>query len=112
MDAKNTKLYFQELTNKIGRYPQGFRHYESYANYKFIEKDATIQDYMQEMNRQCEFDEFLRIVREAAIEEMETPKFQHKVKDNYERSDGIKPIDLIESQMFEAEARAIYEAKV
>lgn len=28
---------------------------------------------MQVMNAQCEFDDFLRIVREAAIQEVESP---------------------------------------
>lgn len=67
---------------------------------------------MQEMNRQCEFDEFLRIVREAAVEEMDTPKFQHKYLEGFVRPYGMQPIDIIESQMFEAKARSIYENKV
>lgn len=67
---------------------------------------------MQVMNRQCEFDEFLRIVREAAVEEMETPKFQHKYLDDVERPGKPQLIEIVESQLFEAEARNIYEEKV
>lgn len=39
------------MQDNIGRYPVGFRHYESFANYKLVHQDADVQDYIHEMNR-------------------------------------------------------------
>jgi hypothetical protein len=47
----------------IGKFPNGFRHYESFANYKLVNPEAEIQDYISEVNRQVEFDEFMAIMR-------------------------------------------------
>jgi hypothetical protein len=33
LDEKNMRIYLDDLHNSIGRYPHGFRHYESFANY-------------------------------------------------------------------------------
>lgn len=63
-------MYEQE---RIGRYPQGFRHFENFANYSQFKKDATIQEYMETMNRPCEFAEYLQIMRQHLKEESESP---------------------------------------
>lgn len=47
----------------IGRYPQGFRHYENYVNYRTVFPDATIEEYMKDMNRECTYAEFLNIMK-------------------------------------------------
>ena len=72
-------MYQQE---RIGRYPHGFRHFENFANYSQVKKDATIQEYMETMNRPCEFSEYLAIIRQHLIEESEEPlnKFETKRK--------------------------------
>jgi hypothetical protein len=63
LDEKNSRQFYKDIEMNIGRYPHGFRHYESFVNYKYVNPDATIHDYMNEMNRQVEFDEFLSIMR-------------------------------------------------
>jgi hypothetical protein len=50
MDEKNERIYLESVTQSIGRYPLGFRHYENFVNYKMVVKDATVQDYITEMN--------------------------------------------------------------
>lgn len=42
--------YLDEIDRNIGRYPEGFRHYENYENYRSVYPDATIQDYHNESN--------------------------------------------------------------
>lgn len=59
----------------VGRYPHGFRQYENYVNYRFLNPDATIDDYMSEMNRQVEFEEFLAIMRASNAQDMEDPEW-------------------------------------
>jgi len=51
------------LFNSVGRYPHGYTLYENYASYSQVRRDATIGDYMKEMNRPCELHEFMAIVR-------------------------------------------------
>jgi len=46
------------------RYPPGWRQYENFNNYSYVKRDATIEEYMSEMNRQVRFDEFISIMTE------------------------------------------------
>ena len=64
LDQENWEKMHDYAHSRLGRYPHGFRHFENYANYSQVKKDATIQEYMQEMNRQCEFNEFVAIQRQ------------------------------------------------
>lgn len=61
LDAPNAKKRSKYIHERIGRYPMGFRHFENFANYSQEKKDATIQDYIEEMYRPCEFADFLTI---------------------------------------------------
>lgn len=71
------KKFFKQIDDSIGRYPHGWRHMENYVNYKAINKEATMEEYTAEMNRQVEFEEFLSILRTATVEEANSPMFRH-----------------------------------
>ena len=73
-------MYQKSKKDKFGRYPVGFRHYESFANYSQTKRDATMQEYMNEMNRPCEFHEYCDIWRAHLIEESQSPEFQHEFR--------------------------------
>ena len=51
----------ESLLERYQRYPHGYRKYENYANYSIYHPEATIKEYMETMNRQTEFHEFLDI---------------------------------------------------
>lgn len=83
------------------RYPQGFRHFENYANYSYVHKEATIEDYMKEMNRPCDFTEFLSIQTEHLRQQLETPegrilmrKFLDKLFGEQEINSDEDPSDI------------------
>ena len=63
LDKDSLDAFFKQMEQGIGKFPNGFRHYESFANYKLVNPDAEIQDYISEVNRQVEFDEFMAIMR-------------------------------------------------
>jgi hypothetical protein len=63
------------MEDGIGKFPNGFRHYESFTNYKLVNPDADIEEYINEVNRQVEFDEFIAIMRQATIEETQTSEW-------------------------------------
>ena len=60
-------------------YPNGWRHFETFVRYKAINKDSTIEEYMAEINRQVEYEEFLSILKTATVEEGNSPLFKHKM---------------------------------
>lgn len=80
LDQENYDNLHIYAHSRIGRYPHGFRHFENYANYSQVKKNATIQEYMEEMNRQCEFNEFVAIRRQHTIEESRDPTFLHEMR--------------------------------
>ena len=53
----------------IGRYTVGFRHYENYNNYVQKFPDATIEDYVDDMNSEISFDEYLLLSQKHFIYE-------------------------------------------
>jgi hypothetical protein len=63
LDKDNAQRFFKDMDLNLTRYPHGFRHFESFANYKLHKKDAEVQDYIQVMNEQCEFETFLAVQR-------------------------------------------------
>lgn len=50
-DQENYDKMHDYEQSKVGRYAQGFRHYENFANYSQVKQDATIEDYWRDMNR-------------------------------------------------------------
>ena len=42
MDHENYNKMHDYAQSRIGRYPHGFRHFENYANYSQLKKDANI----------------------------------------------------------------------
>lgn len=42
LDKESMDAYFKQMEDGIGKYPNGFRHYESFANYKLVNPDAEI----------------------------------------------------------------------
>lgn len=78
--------------DKIGRYPHGFRHYENFNAYKYVNKDSGIQDYIEEMNKPCEFEEFSLIIKAGMHDEKKTASFAHEFL-NDENDDGKYPIE-------------------
>jgi hypothetical protein len=79
-DQENYDKWHLYQNDKIGRYPYGFRHFENFANYSQAKRDSTIQEYMELMNRPCEFHDYLAIIRSHLIEESNTPEFKHEWK--------------------------------
>ena len=73
LDQKNVIAQHEYDQNNIGRYPHGYRHYENYANYSQVVTDATIEDYMLEMNRQVNYDEYVAIIRKAVLNIADSP---------------------------------------
>ena len=54
--------YYKELDrikSNIGRYPIGFRHYENFQNYVKQYPDRTIDEYVNDINSQISFEEYL-----------------------------------------------------
>ena len=74
LDRENRRKRDNKLINMIGRYPRSFMKYENFANYSQADKNANIQDYMNDMNRACEFHEFMAIVSEHMMEEAAMPE--------------------------------------
>ena len=74
-----------------GRYPVGFRHYENYVNYRTVFPDATIEDYMKDMNRECTFGEFLNIMKSFITQRTRENRYRYKIrKRRHEKGDPIK----------------------
>jgi len=65
---------------QIGRYPVGFRHYENYVNYRNIFPDASIEDYMKDMNRECSFAEFLNVMKAFMTQTTRHNRFRFKFR--------------------------------
>ena len=51
IDDEAVHRYWDEVERSIGRYPDGFRHFENYENYRVVYPDATIQDYHNESKK-------------------------------------------------------------
>jgi len=45
MKLEDYHKYMDRIGEKAGRYPEGYRQYENYASYSFINPDATQADY-------------------------------------------------------------------
>jgi hypothetical protein len=50
---------------------------ETYDNYRFVNPGSSMNDYVEEMNLEIHFDDFLNIMRQAALEESQDPDFIH-----------------------------------
>jgi hypothetical protein len=74
------------LDNNIGRYPLGFRHYENFENYRTVFPDASIEQYHHDLNKQCEYQEFKEINKQAFLYQSKQPyfKFSHKMFEDHE----------------------------
>ena len=73
------------MNANIGRYPYGFRHYESYHDYLSKYPDATMKDYNDDVNSVISFEEFLTI-RQAVLlyEHQYNPLLLSRVADQFE----------------------------
>ena len=108
LDKENLDLFEQQIGESIGRYPRGFRHLENFANYNLVKPESKIADYVQEMNRQIEFEEFLTLMRGAAQEEANSVDF--KFDANMAEDRGDPTIDeMLMSDIFVVEARAKFD---
>ena len=75
-DQRNHDEISHYEQNVLGRYPKGFRHYENYANYSQVHTDATVEEYMDVMNRQVTYSEFVAITRQGIMEHADRPGFK------------------------------------
>ena len=57
LEDEGFKVYAEQFT----RYVPGFRHYENFDSYSIKHPDATIDEYVNEMNREVTFAEYLEI---------------------------------------------------
>lgn len=108
LNEKDAKRFFKEVDDKIGRYPEGWRHYETFVTFKAMHKDATMDDYVQEMNRQVEYEEFLTILKTATVEEANSPLYKHKMS-RVARKKNWKVEDYITTEAFYEQAKHMYE---
>ena len=76
------------------RYPPNYRHYENYNSYSFVHRDATVQDYMEIMNKQVEFADFLAIMIDHVKYCLRTPEGKLKYIKYLERRFGQMSVDL------------------
>jgi hypothetical protein len=42
LDKNSLDAFFKQMEEGIGKFPNGFRHYESFANYKLVNPNAEI----------------------------------------------------------------------
>ena len=84
IDQESHNRYFKNVDSRVARYPEGFRQFENYANYQLRYPGSSIQEYTEHMNSHIEFADFLRLMRQAAIEEIRTDDF---MDENPEESD-------------------------
>ncbi len=45
IDDDEVHRYWDQVERNIGRYPEGFRHYENFESYRIANPNATLQDY-------------------------------------------------------------------
>lgn len=62
-----------EADKNVGRYPRGYRQFESYENYKMFNPGATMQEYHELMNKQIEFDEYFALMKTVFLYYADTP---------------------------------------
>lgn len=48
LDDEDYHAYYDQVEKSIGRYPEGFRHFENYENYRSVRPDSTLEDYHHE----------------------------------------------------------------
>ena len=76
LDKQNKLLEWERQMNAIGKYPPGFRHFENFVNYRVVFPDASIEDYMKEMNREVTYQEFLAIMKSSILEDSKQYRFK------------------------------------
>ena len=64
-DKQNIIRQWERQQENTGKYPEGFRHYENYVNYRQVFQDATVEQYMRDMNREVTFIEMMNIMKSA-----------------------------------------------
>jgi len=67
-ENEESKMFYQlqrearkYIEDTIGRYIPGYRHYENFENYQIKYPEREIQDYIDDMNREVTFEEYLNI---------------------------------------------------
>jgi len=58
---KSLRMDLERIERNAGRYPVGFRHYESYVNYRMQYPKATLIEYQNAMSEHISFDEYYDI---------------------------------------------------
>lgn len=104
LDRENLIKFDMYQQERIGRYPHGFRHFENFANYSQVKPDATIQEYMETMNRPCEFSEYLAIIRQHLIEESQEPANRFEMKKKILRHLEDNDVTTAELDMYQAKS--------
>ena len=68
-DERGWNKESDRIKSQIGRYPIGFRHYENYTHYSKQFPDRTIQEYIDDINSQITYEEYLLLCQKAFIYE-------------------------------------------
>lgn len=108
MTPKDYHQHMDRVESRIGRYVAGFRHYENYANYSLNNPKATIEQYQQDLRRECTLDEFTRITRQHCYEKMHDPTFRVEQKLD---PDEPLPLEALDSQEFADEIEQKFAEK-
>lgn len=88
MDKRNLFIEWDRQQNLIGKYPQGFRHFENYVNYRQVFPDSTIEDYIKEMNREVTYPEFMNIIKAFITQHTRTNYWKQQHFGDLEDIDG------------------------
>jgi len=88
LDDANFYKWSEGMNQRVGRYPEGYRHLETFENYRMVKPGSTVEEYAEEMNAEIHFDDYLNILRQAAVEETKDPVWIHENADPINYFDG------------------------
>ena len=132
-DERGWNKEVDRVKSQIGRYPIGFRHYESYTHYAKQFPERTIEEYINDVNSQITFDEYLLLCQKAFLYETghnpyvvyelglnlldysgEDPEDQARLPEAVARSPEFKEraLTMYESYVHDAMARKTWFSKV
>lgn len=63
LTPEDEQRWLKDKSDRVGRYPEGFRHYENFASYLIGNPDATIYEYAELLNSEVSFDTFVKVMR-------------------------------------------------
>lgn len=69
-----------ETHEELGRYLNGWRHFENFEFYSLKYPKATVEDYKRDIRSACTFDIYFQLSKEKMLKEMDDPFFQYQLQ--------------------------------